>query len=57
MNEWIIADLQHSYGLNCAAIVPDTAYMVMEFCSGKEENPDTITIDQMRSLGDVLRPS
>lgn len=31
----------------------DTAYMVMEFCSGREENPDTITIDQMQSLEDA----
>ncbi|MBU3129974.1 phosphotransferase [Clostridium tagluense] len=28
-----------------------TAYMVMDFRSGKTENPDTITITQMRSLG------
>lgn len=28
-----------------------TAYMVMDFCSGKTENPDTITITQMYSLG------
>ena len=32
---------------------PETSYMVMEFCAGKEENPHTITIDQMRSLGDA----
>ncbi len=29
----------------------ETAYMVMEFCSGKVEGPDTITDMQMRSLG------
>lgn len=29
----------------------DTAYMVMNFCSGKTEGPDTITIKQMNSLG------
>lgn len=28
-----------------------TAYMVMDFCSGKTETPDTITITQIRSLG------
>ena len=28
-----------------------TAYMVMDFCSGKTENPDSITIPQMHSLG------
>ncbi|MDP4121116.1 MAG: phosphotransferase [Bacillota bacterium] len=28
-----------------------TAYMVMDFCSGKTENTETITITQMRSLG------
>lgn len=28
-----------------------TAYMVMDFRSGKTENPDTITITQMHSLG------
>ena len=30
-----------------------TAYMVMDFCFGKEENLDTITTIQMHSLGDV----
>lgn len=29
----------------------ETAYMVMDFCPGKIEGPDTITIRQMRSLG------
>jgi homoserine kinase type II len=29
----------------------ETAYMVMEFCPGKVEGPDTITVTQMRSLG------
>lgn len=29
----------------------EIAYMVMEFCSGKLENPDTITIIQMYRLG------
>lgn len=28
-----------------------TAYMVMDFCPGRAEGPDTITIPQMRSLG------
>ena len=31
----------------------ETAYMVMEFCQGKTEGPDTITAAQMRSLGDA----
>jgi homoserine kinase type II len=31
----------------------ETAYMVMDFCSGKVESPDTITILQMRSLGNA----
>ena len=29
----------------------ETAYMVMDFCSGKTENSSTITLPQMRSLG------
>lgn len=29
----------------------ETAYMVMDFCSGKTETSDTISIAQMRSLG------
>lgn len=28
-----------------------TAYMVMDFCEGKTENADTVTPEQMRSLG------
>ncbi len=31
----------------------ETAYVVMEFCLGKIENPDTITITQMHSLGNA----
>jgi homoserine kinase type II len=31
----------------------ETAYMVMDFCPGKEESSDTITIKQMRSLGNA----
>ncbi len=50
------------YGVPCPALWqcadcvirwPDneTAYMVMDFCSGKTESSDTITIAQMHSLG------
>ena len=49
-------------GVPCPAIRPcqgrairlmnhDTAYMVMDFCRGKIEEPSTITLAQMRSLG------
>jgi homoserine kinase type II len=31
----------------------ETAYMVMDFCLGKVENPNTITIMQMRNLGNA----
>lgn len=31
----------------------DIAYMIMKFCSGKEESPSTITIEQMYSLGNA----
>lgn len=51
-------------GVPCPAIWPcqgrairlldnETAYMVMDFRPGKVEGPDTITIAQMRSLGDA----
>ncbi len=39
-------------GGNAIRLLDDeTAYMVMNFCPGKVECPDTITIPQMRSLG------
>lgn len=35
-------------------ILPDgTAYSVMEYCVGKNLTPDTITLEQMRSLGET----
>ncbi|MCL2775373.1 MAG: phosphotransferase [Oscillospiraceae bacterium] len=38
-------------GLAIRLLDDKTAYMVMDFCPGKTENPDTITITQMHSLG------
>ena len=49
-------------GVRCPAILPykghairlledGTAYMVMAFCPGRPEHPDTVTETQMRSLG------
>lgn len=51
-------------GVPCPAILTDNgkvihftdngiAYMVMEFCDGRTENPDTITITQMYELGNA----
>ena len=51
-------------GVPCPVILPyegrairipddETAYMVMEFCPGKMEGPDTVTRPQMESLGDA----
>lgn len=31
----------------------ETAYMVMEFCPGKTESPNTVTLSQMQSLGET----
>ncbi len=54
----------HSFGVPCPAILPcggrairitdgGTAYMVMEFCTGHVEKPETVTPAQMESLGDA----
>jgi homoserine kinase type II len=54
----------HSFGVPCPAILPSkgrairflddgTAYMVMEFCLGHVEKPETVTPQQMESLGDA----
>jgi len=51
-------------GIPCPAVLPfegrairilddGTAYMVMEFCLGHVEGPETVTLSQMESLGDA----
>lgn len=51
-------------GVSCPAILPldghairhldaETAYMVMDFCPGKIETPDSVTVQQLYSLGVV----
>ncbi len=41
----------HCHGRAIRLMDNETAYMVMDFCSGKVEGPDTITSMQMQSLG------
>jgi len=43
--------LWHCEGRIIRWLDDETIYMVMDFCKGKTENADTITILQMRSLG------
>lgn len=44
-------EIQRCAGRAIRLLDDQTAYMVMEFCPGKVETPDTVTCAQMRSLG------
>ncbi len=40
-------------GGRAVRFAPEGAYAVMEFCPGRTEGPDTVSLPQLKSLGDV----